>query len=174
MPITSALPGWNGYIGGNQISQVLYNSRNIDAAGISLHSSTSPYFQPLEGSYSVFLEGSSIFAPTADAAIAQTSLVPLTAMSLRLFMSPGSNLQIKFGDQVIPLFQLGAAANYNIMGGDVSAFAGSTGELRLTALPHFGAYLDNIFFSNQPIPEPGAIGFFVFGALLLGWRLRKL
>ena len=93
--ITDAVPGWRGYIGGGQVSQILYNTINIDAAGISLHSSLSP-LQPLEGNYSVFLQGSSSFAPTADAVLAQTGQIPFGAVSLRLSwrrFKPSSNIR---------------------------------------------------------------------------------
>ena len=50
------------------------------------------------------------------------------------------------------------------MAGDISMFAGQTGELRFAGAGLF----DDIQFSNQPIPEPGTFCLFGLGALLLG------
>src|SRR3977135_3666785 len=80
------------------------------------------------------------------------------------------NLRVTFGAQTIPMFQLGSTADYVIWGGDVSALAGQTAELRFIGLANAGGYFDNIFFSIQPIPEPGTFGLSGLGALLLGWR----
>jgi hypothetical protein len=33
--------------------------------------------------------------------------------------------------------------------------------------------LDNIQFSAEPVPEPGALGLFALGGLLLVWRFLK-
>ncbi|MBE0543896.1 MAG: PEP-CTERM sorting domain-containing protein [Verrucomicrobia bacterium] len=68
--------------------------------------------------------------------------------------------------------------NYDIFGVDVGGLAGLTGELRFTAVPFAGGgfggvRLDNIFFSEQPIPEPSVAALFAFGALVLGWRLVR-
>ncbi len=173
VPITNATPGWRGYIGGGQVNEILLNTINIDAAGISLHSSASP-LQPLQGNYSVFLQGSSSFAPTASATLAQTGQVPLNAASLRLFLAPDSSLQVTFGGQAVQLFQISATANYNIVAGDMTMFAGITDELRFTATPNTVAFFDNIFFSSQTIPEPSAFALFGLGALLFGCRSRQV
>jgi hypothetical protein len=74
-PITNALPGWRGYIGGVQVQRVVYDTTALDEAAISLHDHASPE-RPLAGNYSVFLQGSSVAAPTASAAIAQYGRVP--------------------------------------------------------------------------------------------------
>jgi hypothetical protein len=80
---------------------------------------------------------------------------------------------VTFAGQEIPLFQVGSGVNYVIMGGDVSRFAATAGELRFTALPQYYGMLDNIQFSPLPIPEPGAWGLLAVGVGLLVWRLRR-
>jgi hypothetical protein len=60
-------------------------------------------------------------------------------------------------------------ANFNVYGGDISAFAGQSGQLEFRG----AGTLDNTFFSPQPIPEPGMLGLFSVSALLLGWRARR-
>ena len=72
-----------------------------------------------------------------------------------------------FGGQYIPLVQFGTSGNNIVMAGDISMFAGQTGELRFVG----GGLFDDIQFSPVPIPEPGVLGLFGLGAVLLGWRL---
>ncbi len=85
-------------------------------------------------------------------------------------------MQVTFGGQPVPVFELGRTSSYLILGGDTSSFAGQTGELRFTmpsVLFSFNIpYLDNIQFSNQQVPEPGTLGLFTVSILFLGWRLR--
>ena len=167
VPITNALPGWAGYIGGNQVGQIVYNTFSLGAAAISLQGPGS-LDQAFQGSYFVFLQ-SSFPDGLVIPAIAQTGRVPPDTKSLRLFSSPGSSLQAVFAGQPVPLIQIGADANYVILGGDITAFAGKTGELRFTG----AGFLDNIQFSDQPIPEPSILALFGVGALLLLCRFRR-
>jgi hypothetical protein len=176
VPITTALPGWTGYVGGSQVSEVLYDDRNIDAAGISLYD-TAGSLQPLQGNYSAFLQGSSVFAGQQSAAIAQVGQIPSAAESIQFLFSTSFLPfipQVTFGGQTIPVVQLSSNATYVTLGGNISAFAGQTGELRFTALPQSGiGLLDNIQFSDVPTPEPGIFGLSVLGGLLAGWRVCR-
>jgi hypothetical protein len=74
-----------------------------------------------------------------------------------------------FVGQLIPLVQIGAGANYIMLGGDVSQFAGRTGELRFTG----GGVLDGIRLSDQAIPEPSVACLPAIGAGLLCWLWRR-
>lgn len=161
VPIANALPGWTGYVGGNQIGGVVYNNISIGTPIISFHGpgSLSPV---LQGSYSVRMQP---FSSTA--AIAQMGTVPSTAQSLR-FYATGSFVA-SFAGQSIPLSNLGSTSTYTIYGGDISGFANLFGLLQFQG----GGTLDNILFSNQPIPEPSTLGLFGLGTLFLGWRLRR-
>src|SRR5258705_749182 len=58
VPITNALPGWAGYIGGSQVDRVTYNTVSLGAAAIFLPD-TNSYLQPAHGSYYVNLQTSS-------------------------------------------------------------------------------------------------------------------
>ena len=82
---------------------------------------------------------------------------------------PETNYGLSFAGQQIPLSVLASTPNYNVFGGDISAFVNQTGELRISG----GGSLDNILFSNQPIPEPSVLGLFGFGVLFLGKRLWR-
>jgi hypothetical protein len=178
VPAANAIPGWTAYLGGNPLSSIGYDTVSLGGAAVFLQDTTNNVggLAPLQGLYSVLLEGSTASTPTA-ASIGQSGRIPLNALSLTFLLSLNSSLQVTFNGQLIPLVQTGSTPNYDIMGGDTSAIAGQTGQLLFTALPGtiFNAgygLLDNIQFSTQAIPEPGVFGLFGFGALLLGWRLR--
>lgn len=50
-----------------------------------------------------------------------------------------------------------------------SGLAGQTGQLLFTG----GGLFDDIQFSNQPIPEPSALGLVSIGSVLLGWHFWR-
>jgi len=177
LPITRALPGWTGYIGDRQEDNILYNSISLGAAAITLHDASSSR-PPIAGGYSITLQGQ--FNPNdmpgrPSAAIAQTGQIPLNAKSLILWEGTTGSLVPSFAGQTIPLFLLETSTNHTLWGGDISAFAGQTGELRLTALSGSmtGGYLDNISFSTLSIPEPSVFALTGIGALLLGNFCRR-
>ena len=173
VPISNALPGWDGYIGNNQVSQIAYNSVSLGAAVITLQSSSSRPL-PIAGDYSVLLAGQ--FNPNnvpgrPSAAIAQTGQIPIDAQSLVFWTGPSDSLQPAFAGQIISLVRLETTLHHIIWGGDISAFAGQTGELRFTALSGSttGGILDNIGFSPTPIPEPSIYFLFGCGVLFLAF-----
>src|SRR5438477_5307078 len=57
VPITNALPGWAGYINGNPVDQVLYNTSSLGGSSVSLMDpfTPAPSLRPIQGSYSVYL-----------------------------------------------------------------------------------------------------------------------
>jgi PEP-CTERM motif len=164
VPTTAAMPGWIAYTYGSPASQVLYNTVSLGAAAVSLQGPGS-LETILQGSYSVELQPST-GGPPGVAAIAQTALIPASSMSFIFFVEPGSGFQATVGGQNIPLVQFGSTANYNILGGDISAFAGQTEELRFTG----GGILDDIQFLTSPIPEPSSFALGALGTVLLGAR----
>lgn len=174
---SDAIPGWTAYYSTatatNQSSQVWYDTVSLGGAFIALTDSNSSSLSPLQGSYSLLLEGSSASTPTA-ASIGQTGQIPFNAISLLFYLSLNSSLQVTFNGQIIPLVQTGSTANYVIMGGNISGFAGQTGQLLFTALPNVGyGLLDNIQFSTSPVPEPSTLGLTALGGLLFASRCRK-
>jgi hypothetical protein len=94
-------------------------------------------------------------------------------MSIQFYVNQSSfaTFQVTFGGNIIPTTQIGTGPNYDIMAGDVSAYAGQMGELRFTAPPGEGGFLDNIQFLTTPVPEPGTLALLAAGAVLL--RLRR-
>jgi hypothetical protein len=183
VPTTSALPDWTAYYSTstatNQTSQAWYDSVSLGGAFISLEDTNANSFgpAPLQGIYSVLLEGSTANTPTA-ASIGQTGQIPLNTLSVTFFLSLDSNLQVTFNGQLIPLVQIGSTPNYDIMGGNISAFAGQAGQLLFTALPGTGinagyGVLDNIQFSSLPVPERGTLALCALGALSFALCRRK-
>ena len=164
MPITNALPGWTGYIGGEQVAEVVYNSRALDGAGISLHSPTSS-LQPIQGNYSVLLQGARF--SSASAAIAQLGQITSSINSL-FFLAQNSTLQVTFAGQLIPYFQVNQTDNYMTFAADISSFAGQTGELRFTAPQNSFSFLDGVRFSSTVVPEPSIYSLLGCGVLLFG------
>src|SRR6188768_1293744 len=55
--ISSALPGWAGFIGTNQVSQVMYNNQTLDTSSIALLRTNYPSLQIIDGTFSIFLMG---------------------------------------------------------------------------------------------------------------------
>ena len=121
VPITSALPGWTGYLNGNPSNLVWFSNVVISGLAISVVDYSLITFPPIQGLYSVFLN---------TAGIGQTGQLASAALSLFFLSEPGSGFQVTFGGQGIPLVQFGTSGNNIILAGDISMFAGQTGELR--------------------------------------------
>ena len=177
VPIAKGLPGWTGYTGTNQVNQVVYNTVSLGAAAVSLQG-TNGFIVPLQGLFSAGLQSSDPGSQFV-AAIAQTGQVPQNAISVTFFYAAQfGTIQLSFAGQAIPLVNIGAGTGYDILGGDISAFAGQTGELRFSSgIGPFGhgggGFLDNILFSTQAIPEPSCVVLFGVGGLLLGFFRRR-
>lgn len=164
VPTSQGIPGWVAYYGSFQSSTIQHNNLSLGGAEVAILGPAWSSSDILQGFYSVLLAQSTAGAPTT-AAIGQTGTIPATARTLAFYTSPLESLVVTFSGQVIPLVQLGSGPNYKILGGDISSFAGHTGELRFTA----GAgSLDNIQFSSIAIPEPNRVALFVIGALSSG------
>jgi hypothetical protein len=175
------MPGWMAYLNSVQLSQISHNTVSGGGAVVAIEG---PQWGGLglgqipEGNYAAYVMGST-FGTQASASVAQTGQIPQGSESLTFYMSPffssQSSLnifQVSIGGQIVPLEELGTTPNYDIMGADVSAYAGQTAELRFTALPDTGGYLDNIQFSVSPVPEPETLALFATGALLLAFRRK--
>lgn len=168
VPMSKAFPGWSAF--GTTV--VAYDTISLGGAAISLQDSGSAFYLQLQGSYSALLQGSSA-GPATSAAISQTGQLPTDAASIHFWAAPVSNMQVTMDGQLIPLFLLSSTPTYNILGGDISMFAGQTRELRFTALANNGGYFDNVQFSNQPVPEPSTISLLLVTLGLAGFRMWK-
>jgi hypothetical protein len=172
VPTSDAVPGWTagGYLGPNQM---LYNNITIGSPNVSIVSSASVFPSPIDGTFSVFLQGGD--APTPSAFISQTGLIPASARSL-LFKAqadggaPINSLAVSVGGQNVSFSAISAGPNYTLYGSDISAVAGLTEQLTYSVLEYYQWNIDDIQFSSSSIPEPSVFGLITLGGLFL--RLR--
>jgi len=165
-----AMPGWTGFIGANQQTEISHNALSLSVANIAIQGPDYPSPNLYHGQFYVVLQSG--LDPTTGqslvgAAIAQTGTIPTSAQSIRLMSNNPFSLgfSLLFGNQLIPLANIGTDVNGRpLWGGDISPFAGQNGELRFQG----AGTLDYIQFSSQPIPEPSVLGLFGLGVLLLG------
>ena len=165
-----ALPGWTGYCGTNVQTAVNYDTQFLDSAGISiLDTNYTVMGGILHRRYCVLLQtGASLNGSGAVAtAIAQTGTVPANAKSILFSAGPVTssdlpppptltltNVVVTF-DGTPVAFEVEAVISgmypiyYVSVAGNISPFAGQTGELRFTA---YGGNvgLDYIRFSSSP------------------------
>ncbi len=171
VPATNAIPGWTAYIGGVSLTNITYNI-GIDG-GIEVSIIATNTFQ---GNYYILLQGQVSILPNVNepASIGQTGTIPATAQSL-IFWGFGPGI-VSFNGQILPVSVLGYTANYDVLGINISQFAGQTGQLLFTSThygPSTGFSIDNIQFFSSPIPEPNDISLFALGGLSLVWYCRK-
>jgi len=182
-----AIPGWTAYYGNVQTSQVLQNNETLGNVNISILGPNWNFTPILQGKYSVLLQAGLVLSTTpTPAAIAQTGAIPVTALSLQLLASQVfgatfgttiDRLQVSFNGQNLSLIPLSSTSNSILYGTDVSTYAGTTGELRISALPgatysHNSFLIDSIEFSPVAIPEPAVLTLAALGTGFLIWRLR--
>ena len=173
-----ALLGWTTYQAGNIVTSIGYNTLAVGAALVSIHDTSDTYSSMyggvIDGNFTVLLQPSFPGAGMS-AAIGQTDVVPVNAQSVRFYAN--GPISVSFAGLPISLSVLGMGSNYTIYGGNISAFAGQSGELRFTANAispsGWGTALDDISFSRLPVPEPSVVGLLTLGSLLLGWRWRQ-
>ncbi len=186
VPFTNAFPSWTGQLGPYQATEATYNGIAGGFAAISIIGRNSGSYSNyvIAGNYTAAISAGFAGTGFVSTAIAETGMTPATAQSIRfaaqLFRSIQNieSLEVTFAGQLIPIVQLGSGSNFQIYGGDISSFAGMTGELRFTQKPTFASVtttvlLDNIQFSTSPIPEPGTFSLIALGGLFLCLRLRQ-
>jgi len=145
-----AMPGWTGYIGIAQVDRIAYNSGPIDSPGISILGPR-PFADPdLHGDYQIRLHNA-FPVPTDVPAIAQIGTIPPDARSIRFYSASPYVLllRLSFNSHEIGLEHLESLGDRReVWGGDVSPYAGQTGELRFWG----GGLLDYIQFLPAPMP----------------------
>jgi hypothetical protein len=163
--VTNGVPGW-GIFPELPGGMMLHNSLPLGGAAVSVNGPQLPADQILQGVYTVALYHS-VAGPPMTAGIFQTGQLPGATKSIQFYGT--GTLALSFAGQDIPLFPIGKSANYTIYGGDISPFAGQTGQLLFTG----NAFLDNIQFSDAAIPEPGLTALAGLGVVLLSLRLMR-
>ncbi len=175
--VANALPGWTVDYGNVQQSQILYNDPSLGGTAVTLLAEGYPpgNYTAIDGSFSVVLQGglNMNLQPTA-AKISQTGQIPAGTQSL-LFecasdFSPNEPPEVLIGNDELTLFPIRngtvGGEGYTIFGGNISAWAGQTEQLTLSA-PSGNFIIDDISFSTSVVPEPSppvmtGIGGFLF------------
>jgi hypothetical protein len=182
VPVSNAFPGWTVYEGGVQATQVAYDGVSAGSVAVTLVGTNvaRPDSPPLEGNYSATLDGGETGTGLGPAEIAQTGTIPPSTESL--FFTANYNvfgyLTLAFNGQNLPYAEVSSTANYQVYGANISEFAGETGLLSFTETPTSStpfpiAYLNDIQFSNQQIPEPQTWALLLCGAGALAAGRRK-
>jgi hypothetical protein len=173
---TARIDGWStfGFPYGDPTVAAL-NNFALDAPLASVHGTNSPIVYPIQGRYTVLLQGGTpsggLVYNTNGASVYQNNQIPVTARSLT-YLGNGY-LQVSFSGQRLTPVRLGPDTNstwsgltYNLWGIDVSAFAGQSGELRFTAPWQSLSLLDRVQFTSGSIPEPKAISIYLAAGLI--------
>ncbi len=172
VPSSLGIPGWTIFDSFGSGGQMFYNTIALDDPMVTILGTNSTELTPIQGNYTVFIQGGSPYGYGTNVGILQTGQIPISAKSLT-FLGEVANMQLSFGGQSLAYNSIGSTGNYTIFGADISAFAGHIGELRFNVTHPGGATLDNIQFSNSPVPEPGTVALLVAGGLLGAWRWKR-
>lgn len=172
LPFASAFPGWTGYLGANPVSEAGHNLTPLNSPWITLYGP--PSFGILQGQYMAQLQARNVGDPAASfAALSQFGTVATETKSFWITArGPVNTLQIRFAGAPVALLPVPTPENPWRYAGDISSFAGVSGELRITLGPgEFGpglsrVSLDEIVFSSQAVPEPQAVLLLLSG---IGW-----
>jgi hypothetical protein len=136
----------------------------------------------LQGTKSLLMAG---WFNDASVSIAQQGDVPLGTQSLR-FLARNTEqndllagpFDLRMDGQSVPLVILASESRDFLYGGDISAWAGSTSEMRIVittyGVPGYTgfAFVDAIEFSPLPIPESTALALVCLGGLGILRRRR--
>jgi hypothetical protein len=176
----SLLPGWTLGFDGPSFGGVLGPMRNVACLGsrcVSVHDSTSFMVHPIEGLFSVLIQGGTI--PSGDTFISQIGFVPDGATTIRLLAyalsngesQPLTELRAVADGTVLPIVGAAPSVPNRMLASiefDISAYAGRTIDLRIEVLNALNTesniVIDQIAFS---VPEPSAWALLILGIILL-------
>jgi hypothetical protein len=170
-----AFPGWNGFVGGIQQTQALYNTIYLNTSGISILDNTSPYGL-IEGGHTAVVQAGDLFGTgdPADATLRQTGFVPVGVHSLLFKARAFGDFSVTLGGEGLQLTTLGTGVNYTLYGANISRWAAHNAELDFTVFPQQPdvhdnyLFLDSIEFSTDVVPEPTVAELCAVGGLLIG------
>ncbi len=177
--VTATLQNWNWSPIGNYINtdtnSVAYNNIALDAPAVTLQGTNSPYYPAIQGNYSVLLQGGSFAIPQSEAgaSISQTGEIPPGTQSIMYWVKQtafyaNETFQMTFNGQPLTSIVTSSTANYSVYAANVSADAGQTGLLQFSVPWQTAFMIDNIQFSDSPIPEPSDISLIAFGIVVFG------
>ena len=172
-----AFPGWIGNIDTDAETLALYNNMYLSSTGIGIHGQGSPQTfgtTRISGNYTAMIQSgmkvSSFPLVPAVASLSQTATIPANAASLRFSAIAYWPFEVSLNDTPLSLTPVGGLPGiYTVYGVNIPSYAGTTAKLKFTALHNPSPslvstlFLDDILFSTQPIPEPGAGSIFLLG-----------
>ena len=185
-PISAAtgLPFWTALEDSTVCTAIWGNGGALEETSVALLNSA---VFTLDGNYCVELTAESNAPPDffKTSSISQTGSVPLNAKSIQfltLIVDPSSmhaqsNPFVTLNGSTINLVPISTNGNIVTLAGDVSAFAGTTAQLTITAAGTPGDSLENVFalddisFSPNPVPEPSTLTLLGLGSL--GFLVRR-
>ncbi len=181
-PAATLLPGWTVYIGTLVSETVVFNNFLSEKAMVGVYSVE--YAPELyQGKYGLGIaSGAEILSggPQVAAAIGQSGEVPTWAKSLtfRGVIADPREMVITIDGIAYPYIRIGGGPTDSVYSFDVSPFAGSEVELRISARPGDfggGGLIDSLSFSPLPaVPEPSTWALLGLGLTALMWGRRKL
>jgi PEP-CTERM motif len=177
VPFNDALPGWTGYIGTVQQTQVQQNNSYLARPSSTFLDRTGDprgqnfqTFGVISGDYTVCLQSGG----NLNTSIEQTGTVPANAESLQ-FEALGTGFQVSLGGFILTPVPLSSFDGVTTYGANISQFASKTDQLELTALASAGASVefDNIVFSpTATVPEPSPLALAGIGSVLFALYRR--
>ena len=175
--VSAAFPGWSIYRGNVLQTGTGLNAIGGAQSGISLWANALSS-RPLSGNFNAYFYSDT--RNPIEVALAQTGQIPAGAGSLQFRTSftgpafPEASFFVSFGGTTLSLQPVSQGFPYTLWTADISAFAGTTGELRFTGLPAGAPWdfrLDDITFS--PVPEPGTWALLALGSALFACAARR-
>jgi len=150
--VTNALPGWSVYVGSTEQTRVLHNNMCLGSSCVAI---IAPEWSwgIAEGECTPLLQ-----AGPEEVSIAQIGNVPASARSIRFLATPNHDkFTISIGGQQLNVVVLSTNGSWATYGADISQYAGSNTELRVTHVQDFSGdtynfSVDAITFSAEPIP----------------------
>jgi len=173
-PYAASLAGWTGYLGTEVLAPFIYNNETLSCAAISIIGTNYDLGRLVpHGSYCLLLQAGEecvSYPPPSmvSAAIEQTGTIPASARKIVFDTSPFGDMRdvrVTFNETPIPLGVQVPGSDIFVVGGDISTFAGQSGELRFTAPVYSDYYspqvpvwnrasrviVDHIRFSSTPL-----------------------
>jgi hypothetical protein len=188
VPISDALPGWNGSIGGVPVTEVWADGDSAGEAAICVEGpgTNRGGIGPLDGYYSVYLfSGGNPLGGSVgvNASITQAGTIPANANSLEFDAAvdqASATFSVSFdGNSISPVALYSGIGefgqDYEVYGVNIATYAGQTGSLEFTAvfndLGQSATEFDDITFSTTTVaPEPNTLALAVMGGLALAAR----
>lgn len=177
VPVSSALPGWHTFIGNQEIANVSHNVDSLGAANVTVYG---PAYVGtiIQGLFSVSLQaGANAPNPLQrDVTISQVGIVPSNAGLLEISIGiDAQNYSVELAGTSLSLTPVASTAQYTLYQADVSQFAGTLQELRLTSIWTSDRRLNPVEFDNIQfiaVPEPSIMILLFVGVGAL-WAARR-